>query len=172
MKSILILNDAGQSLDDLAGVIEQNGYELRPITEQDDPVGVFLEREPDLIFISLMAGNAVEACESIRDKPEGAITPIIFIGTGDAFLLALDPATGELVAGFGADGRVDLAAGLRRPVDRDLYGVTSPPVICGGVVIVGSSISDDPLRPGMPPGDVRGFDPRHEAFAVEIRITG
>ena len=84
----------------------------------------------------------------------------LFLGTGDGYLLALDPRTGEPVAGFGQGGRVDLTAGLRRPVDRDFYAVTSPPTICRDTVIVGSSISDDPIRPGMPPGDVRGFDPR------------
>ncbi|MCP3963308.1 MAG: pyrroloquinoline quinone-dependent dehydrogenase [bacterium] len=84
----------------------------------------------------------------------------LFIGTGDAWLMALDPTTGEPVSGFGDGGRVDLTEGLGRPVDRDLYGVSSPPTICRDVVIVGSSISDDPIRPDMPPGDVRGFDPR------------
>ena len=83
----------------------------------------------------------------------------IFAGTGDGHLIALDAETGVPVLGFGDGGRVDLTAGLRRPVDRDLYGVTSPPIVCRDVVIVGSSISDDPLRDGMPPGDVRGFDP-------------
>ncbi len=84
----------------------------------------------------------------------------IFIGTGDAYLLALEPATGKLVSSFGLDGRVDLTTGLQRPVDRDLYGVTSPPILCRDVIIVGSSISDDPLRRDMPPGDVRGFNPQ------------
>ncbi len=88
----------------------------------------------------------------------------LFIGTGDGYLIALDPTTGKPFESFGRGGRVDLTLGLRSAspggaVDRDLYGVTSPPIICRDVVIVGSSISDDPLRPDMPPGDVRGFDP-------------
>jgi glucose dehydrogenase len=45
-------------------------------------------------------------------------------------------------------------------VSRRLYSVTSPPIIVGDVVIVGSSIQDWPLRKDMPPGDVRGFDVR------------
>ncbi len=98
----------------------------------------------------------------------GVVPARIFAGTGDGFLIALEAATGEPVPGFGDGGRVDLTGGLRRPVDRDLYSVTSPPIVCRGVVIVGSSISDDPLRAEsprrsasatlMPPGDVRGFD--------------
>jgi quinoprotein glucose dehydrogenase len=84
----------------------------------------------------------------------------IFLGTGDAYLLALDAKTGKPCPDFGDKGRVDLTKGLRRPVDRQLYAVTSPPVICRDVVMVGSSISDLPPKKTMPPGDVRGFDPR------------
>jgi glucose dehydrogenase len=87
-------------------------------------------------------------------------TQRIFIATGDAQLIALDAATGHPVPAFGVQGRIDLTQGLRRPVDPALYGVTSPPVICRNVVIVGSSIMDYPRVPAMPPGDVRGFDVR------------
>jgi glucose dehydrogenase len=82
----------------------------------------------------------------------------IFIGTGDAYLIALDARTGKPVGGFGQKGRVDLTKGLRRTVDRKLYAVTSPPLVCRNVVIVGSSIFDLPPGKTMPPGDVRGFD--------------
>jgi quinoprotein glucose dehydrogenase len=90
---------------------------------------------------------------------DGAIQRL-FIGTGDAQLIALDATTGQPVPEFGTQGRIDLTQGLHRPVDRALYGVTSPPVICRNVVIVGSSILDYPRVPAMPPGDVRGFDVR------------
>jgi quinoprotein glucose dehydrogenase len=84
----------------------------------------------------------------------------LFLGTGDALLLALDARTGKPCADFGAGGRVDLTQGLHRKVNRKDYAVTSPPVVCRDVVIVGSSISDLPATREMPPGDVRGFDPR------------
>jgi quinoprotein glucose dehydrogenase len=87
-------------------------------------------------------------------------TQRIFIGTGDAQLIALDATTGQPVPEFGVHGRIDLTQGLRRPVDRALYSVTSPPVICRDVVIVGASILDYPRAHAMPPGDVRGFDVR------------
>jgi quinoprotein glucose dehydrogenase len=83
----------------------------------------------------------------------------IFIGTGDAYLIALDAETGQPIPEFGQNGRVDLALGLRRGVSRGQYGVTSPPVICRDVVMVGSSIWDYPVARFMAPGDVRGFDP-------------
>src|SRR2546423_935754 len=68
----------------------------------------------------------------------------LFLGTGDAYLLALDARTGKPCPDFGEKGRVDLTQGLHRKVDRKQYAVTSPPVICRGVVIVGSSINDMP----------------------------
>jgi len=90
----------------------------------------------------------------------------IVFGSNDAFLIALDPATGRLIKSFGTNGRIDLTRGLRRAVDRKFYGVTSPPMICRDTVIVGSSIYDFsiindeyPLKE-PPPGDIRGFDVR------------
>lgn len=46
--------------------------------------------------------------------------------TAFAQMIALDAKTGKPVPTFGVDGRVDLAEGLRRPVERDYYTMTSP----------------------------------------------
>jgi len=78
--------------------------------------------------------------------------------TAFAQMIALDAKTGKLVPTFGSDGRVDLAEGLRRPVDRDYYTMSSPPVIVRGVIVVGSSVMDWWGHRPSPPGDVRGFD--------------
>ncbi len=95
----------------------------------------------------------------------------IFIGTGNAYLVALDAKTGEPIPAFGANGRIDLTEGLGRPVNRRHYGVTSPPAIVGDVVIVGSSIVDWPYQKDMPPGDVRGFDVRTGAHRWTFRTV-
>ena len=84
----------------------------------------------------------------------------VLIGTGDARLIAVDAAIGRPVPTFGTAGQVDLTLSLGRPVDRALYGVTSPPLVIGDVVVVGSSILDFPAATPMPPGDVRAFDVR------------
>jgi glucose dehydrogenase len=84
----------------------------------------------------------------------------IVVGTGNAYLIALDAKTGQPISTFGTSGRIDLTEGLGRPVNRRHYTVTSPPTIVGDIVIVGSSIQDWPSRKDMPPGDVRGFDVR------------
>jgi len=78
--------------------------------------------------------------------------------TAFAQMIALDAKTGKPVPGFGTDGRVDLAAGLRRPVERDYYTMTSPPVIVRNVIVVGSSVYDWWGKRPSPPGDVRGYD--------------
>lgn len=83
----------------------------------------------------------------------------VFIGTGDGYLIALDAETGQPVPGFGNNGRIDLTQGLRRSISRIQYGITSPPLICRDVIIIGSSIWDYPVSGFMAPGDIRGFDP-------------
>jgi quinoprotein glucose dehydrogenase len=82
----------------------------------------------------------------------------IVILTAFAQMILLDAKTGKPVPTFGRDGRIDLAEGLRRPVDRDYYTMTSPPVIVRGVIVVGSSVMDFWGHRPSPPGDVRGFD--------------
>ena len=84
----------------------------------------------------------------------------ILFGTGDGYLICLNAQTGKPIPTFGQDGRIDLTQGLGRPVDRRLYGVSSPPIICRDVVVMGSKVHDVPLAKEMPPGDVRGFDVR------------
>jgi quinoprotein glucose dehydrogenase len=84
----------------------------------------------------------------------------LFIGTSDSYLIALDPSSGRPVRSFGKNGRVDLTLGLRRPVNRKLVSVTSPPIVCGDVVVVGGAVDDFQDRREMPPGDVRGYDVR------------
>ncbi len=89
-------------------------------------------------------------------RPQGRI----FFGTGDAMLHSIDPQTGEPDGGFGEQGHLDLTEGLRRPVSRRHYAISSPPMMCNDVLVMGSSISDGPSHPKGPPGDIRGFDPR------------
>jgi quinoprotein glucose dehydrogenase len=85
--------------------------------------------------------------------------PRVFLATLDARLIALDAATGERVAEFGTNGEVDLTQGIAPLTDPWEYNVTSPPLVVGDVVVVGSSIADL-IRANGPPGDVRAFDAR------------
>ncbi len=85
----------------------------------------------------------------------------IFLATSTDRLYSIDVDTGKPDPGFGAEGFVDLGKGLRRRIDRDSYCVTSPPIVCRDVVVVGAGIFDWHNRPPAKystPGDVRGFD--------------
>ncbi|GGA83235.1 quinoprotein glucose dehydrogenase [Puia dinghuensis] len=78
----------------------------------------------------------------------------IFIGTLDGRLIALDATTGKPAADFGKDGAVDLRAGV-----GDDIAETSPPVVTGDLVIVGSSLGDN-YRFDYPQGVVRAYNVR------------
>jgi len=84
----------------------------------------------------------------------------IFIGTADAQLISLDAHTGKPDAAFGDGGRVNLAKAVPLAVNARNYAITSPPVVCRDVVVLGASISDGPTGREMPRGDIQGFDAR------------
>lgn len=90
----------------------------------------------------------------------------LFLGTADDKLISLEATSGRPVITFGDGGWVDLTTGLRRRFAAEHYAVRSPPIVCDGVVIVGSAIRDGVSDWGNeeeklpPPGDVRGFDAR------------
>jgi quinoprotein glucose dehydrogenase len=96
--------------------------------------------------------------------PDAACHRRIFVATAQSQLFALDARSGNICAGFGRDGFVDLKAGLRiPPFEPQAYSMTSPPAVVNGVVITGSSIADN-STPNMASGEVRGFDARTGAL--------
>jgi quinoprotein glucose dehydrogenase len=81
----------------------------------------------------------------------------IFMGTNDVRVIALDARTGVPCADFGSGGEIKPETGsLEWPGE---YQITSAPVVSRGIVIVGSSISDN-RRVEAPLGTVRAFDAR------------
>ena len=93
---------------------------------------------------------------------EGKDKRVLF-GTTTGYLYSLYAETGRPDPAFGDSGRVDLTRGMRREAPRGEYLFVSPPMVHGGLAIVGSSIPDIRGRPvprPMPPGDVRAFDVR------------
>ncbi|MBU6248067.1 MAG: pyrroloquinoline quinone-dependent dehydrogenase [Xanthomonadaceae bacterium] len=87
----------------------------------------------------------------------------IFFGTVDARLIALDAATGQPCEGFGTHGQLQLAAHLLRDSDKGDYEFTSPPVVDGDTLILGSSIGDN-YSAANALGVVRAFDARSGAL--------
>ena len=92
--------------------------------------------------------------------PDSRTVERIFIGTGDAKLWSVDAVTGEPVGDFGDDGAIDLKSLMRRNPTHRAFGVSSAPMVCGDVVVVGSTISDRPMTQRYVPGDVQAFDVR------------
>jgi quinoprotein glucose dehydrogenase len=94
--------------------------------------------------------------------PAAGASPIctrrIFLPTIDARLFALDAQTGQPCLDFGKKGVVDLRAGMPNLLSG-AYMQTSPPVVVGGVLIVGGAINDNE-RDKNPSGVIRAFDAR------------
>ncbi len=82
----------------------------------------------------------------------------VFAATVDSRLFALDLATGTRCPEFGRDGLVDLREGVGVLYPWD-YATSSPPVVVGDLVIVGSAIGDN-QRVEAPRGVVRAWDAR------------
>jgi quinoprotein glucose dehydrogenase len=91
--------------------------------------------------------------------PEGAACRArVFMGTNDVRVIALDARSGIPCADFGAGGEIKLEIGAQLEWPGE-FQITSAPVVSHGVVIVGSSISDN-RRVEAPLGTVRAFDAR------------
>jgi quinoprotein glucose dehydrogenase len=110
-------------------------------------------------YANQLTCRGVSAWRDANAAPADACATRIFTATNDARLLALDARSGRPCAGFGRGGEVDLNPGVGRQDWRGEYQVTSPPALAGGLVIVGSAVSDN-RRVDAPSGVVRAFDAR------------
>jgi quinoprotein glucose dehydrogenase len=93
-------------------------------------------------------------------KADAACRRRIFVAPIDGRLIAIDARDGRRCAGFGDNGTIALKSTLRMgPFEPPAYEVTSPPVVVGGLVIVGSAVADNSrLAPAS--GEVQAFDAR------------
>lgn len=76
----------------------------------------------------------------------------------DRFLHCIDPKTGIPVASFGEGGRVNLKADLGRDVSKLSQNLTSPGIVCGDLIVVGSRLGEGPAPAA--PGHIRAYDVR------------
>jgi quinoprotein glucose dehydrogenase len=70
-------------------------------------------------------------------------------------LFALDPKTGQPVAGFGEGGHIDLRKGLLGDYSQHFVALTSPGIVYKNLIIVGFRTME--THPA-PPGDIRAYD--------------
>jgi len=89
---------------------------------------------------------------------ESSCASRVFMGTADSRLISVDARTGAACSGFGDNGQVKIDPGMDL-LSRGEFQMTSPPVLVGDIVIVGSAISDN-QRADAPKGTVRAFDAR------------
>ncbi len=82
----------------------------------------------------------------------------LFLPTVDSYVISVDAKTGKPDPAFGQNGRVDFADGIGG-VDRAINFAARRGVVAGDVVVVGSSISDTPVK-SSPKGDIKAFDVR------------
>ncbi|MEO0973420.1 MAG: PQQ-binding-like beta-propeller repeat protein [Pseudomonadota bacterium] len=94
----------------------------------------------------------------VDDRPAAKCRARIFVGTLDARLIALDAESGLPCTEFGTAGQVDLSRDVPQYRAGE-YSVTSPAVVVGDVVVVGSSIGDNGGA-RLDYGLVRAFDVR------------
>ena len=91
----------------------------------------------------------------------------IFI-SGRYLLFAVDAKTGQPVKQFGGGGNVMLHLDHTRDIPREQYQQTSPPVVYGNLVIVGSRIPDRLQYQERPPGFSAGLRREDRQAGVDL----
>ena len=91
-------------------------------------------------------------------QPAAECARRIFMGTNDSRLIAVDADNGQPCEAFGSQGQVLIEPGIELVWPGE-FQFTSPPVVLGDTLVIGSSISDG-VRVDAPPGVVRAFDAR------------
>ena len=74
------------------------------------------------------------------------------------FLYAIDAQSGNPIAGFGENGRVNLKIGLGRDVTKLSLTATTPGVLYGDLLILGMRLGEGPAPAA--PGHIRAYDVR------------
>jgi quinoprotein glucose dehydrogenase len=85
--------------------------------------------------------------------------PRIIVATRSGNVIALDAATGELVAGFGINGTISLKTpDVLNGFPNAYLGFSSPLLVLGDIIVAGSRVQEAPTLGAA--GDVRAFDVR------------
>ena len=135
---------------------------------QSNPIvvdGVLFVTTPKMRVVAV---NAATGAEVWTFDPAGGAAPVrrfrhrgvtvhqdrVFF-TYRNYLYALDRKTGKPIAGFGAEGRIDLRENLDRPIEKMSVSASSPGVIFEDMIVLGSTVPE--TLPGSP-GHIRAYD--------------
>jgi quinoprotein glucose dehydrogenase len=112
------------------------------------------------VWSQTIPGPGQPSLRGVEYWPGDATTPArIFFGTRDGRLIALQANDGQFAKQFGTDGVVQLASPeILQGGDARFYGMTSPPLVYGDLVITGAAVQEFPPRGAA--GDVRAWDAR------------
>jgi quinoprotein glucose dehydrogenase len=77
------------------------------------------------------------------------------LAAAGSYLIAIDAKTGEAIKTFGTDGKVDLREGLRDDPKTIQAGSSSPGVVYGDLIIMGSRVDENY---GAAPGYIRAYN--------------
>ncbi len=92
-KVVLMVDDAKQALAPLSRALDAAGYDVKT-GDATSAIDAFGTVPPELIFIQLAAGGgtAVTLAEQIRQRPDGALVPILFVGSGQEMITSVSDA--------------------------------------------------------------------------------
>ena len=141
---------------------EEGGLQTNPIVID----GILYATTPKHRIVALDAATGTERW-SFRTKPaSGPNRGVLYWAAGDDrrifaaqehYLYALNAHTGQPIASFGREGRIDLRKNLGRDPGQQSIVLTTPGVVYKDLIIVGGRVSE-----GLPaaPGDIRAYDAR------------
>ncbi len=104
----------------------------------------------------IVTSRGVALWHATHPRPGVCGRATVLVATLDRRLIARDAETGKACPRFGNHGTVDLSKGVE--IDRpDLYFFTSPPIVVGDTIVLGSSVGDN-QQLFVASGATRGFN--------------
>ena len=92
-KPILVVDDPAETLRDLGTHLSAAGYAVTRL-RNEDAIDALANSPPEIVLVQLYAGggSGVTLAEQVRQRPDGAIVPIIFVGTGSEMVTSVSDA--------------------------------------------------------------------------------